>query len=286
MTFTVIDAGLQTLIQDLGRPGLSAMGVSRSGAFDRRSLRQGNALVGNDPAAAGLEILAGRIILRSDVDHIIALTGATGGAAVDGDPVAHGRAIAIHAGQHLVSAPPVTGIRTYLTVAGGLSAAQALGSSSTDTLSGIGPAQIRKSDVLDVGSTRGHGADEDIPALLPDGDLTLKVSLGPRDDWFTPETVRQFLNATWIVDAAAGRVGIRLDGPVITRLDDDELRSEPCLRGSIQIASDGQPIVFGPDHPVTGGYPVIAVIDDADTDLLGQARPGQGLRFFLRPSRR
>ena len=282
MTFTVIDAGLQTLIQDLGRPGLSSMGVSRSGAFDRRSLRQGNALVGNDSAAAGLEILTGRVDLRADTDHVIALTGATGGATVDGDPVAHGRALVIHAGQRLISASTVTGIRTYLSVAGGILAEQVLGSSSTDTLSGLGPAPIRTGDVLDVGATRGHGADEDIPALLPYGELTLRVSQGPRDDWFTPETVRQFLDATWIVDHAAGRVGIRLDGPVIARVHDGELPSEPCLRGSIQITSEGQPIVFGPDHPVTGGYPVIAVIHDADTDLLGQARPGQAIRFFLR----
>lgn len=282
MTFTVIDAGLQTLIQDLGRPGLSSMGVSRSGAFDRRSLRQGNALVGNEDAAAGLEILAGRIDLRADANHLIALTGATGGATIDGDPVAHGRAIGIHAGQRLVSASTVTGIRTYLSVAGGIAGDQVLGSSSTDTLSGIGPAPVRSGDLLDIGSTRGHGADEDIPALLPYGELTLRVSQGPRDDWFSPETVRQFLNATWIVDSAASRVGIRLDGPVIPRLNEEELPSEPCLRGSIQITAEGQPIVFGPDHPVTGGYPVIAVIHDADTDLLGQARPGQALRFFLR----
>lgn len=282
MTFTVIDAGLHTLIQDLGRPGLSSMGVSRSGAFDRRSLQQGNALVGNTAGAAGLEILGGRIDLRADADHVIALTGATGGATIDGDPVAHGRAMAIHAGQRLLSAAPVTGIRTYLAVAGGISVAPILGSCSTDTLSDLGPAPVHSGDVLDVCTTRGHGADDEIPALLPYGELTLRVSLGPRDDWFTPETVRQFLNATWIVDAAASRVGIRLDGPVITRLSGEELPSEPCVRGSIQITSEGQPIVFGPDHPVTGGYPVIAVIHDADTDLLGQARPGQPIRFFLR----
>lgn len=210
------------------------------------------------------------------------MTGATGGATIDGDPIAHGRVIGIHAGQRLVSANTVTGIRTYLSVAGGISVEQVLGSSSTDTLSGLGPPPVRAGDVLAVGSTRGHGADEDIPSLLPYGELTLRVSLGPRDDWFTPETVRQFLNATWIIDAAASRVGIRLDGPVIARLGDDELPSEPCLRGSIQITAEGQPIVFGPDHPVTGGYPVLAVIHDADNDLLGQARPGQPIRFFLR----
>lgn len=282
MTFTVVNAGLQTLIQDLGRPGLSSMGVSRSGAFDRRSLRQANALVGNDLAAAGLEVLAGHLELRAENDHVIALTGATGGATIDGDPVAHGRAIAIHAGQHLVSAPIVTGIRTYVAIAGGILAEQTLGSSATDTLSDLGPPPVRGGDLLEIGTTRGHGADEDIPSLLPYGDFTLRVSRGPRHEWFSPETFRLFLDTPWIVDSAASRVGVRLDGPPIIKLRDDQLPSEPCLRGSIQITSEGQPIVFGPDHPVTGGYPVIAVIHDEDTDLLGQARPGQALRFFLR----
>ncbi len=170
----------------------------------------------------------------------------------------------------------------YLAIAGGILAEQTLGSSSTDTLSGLGPPPVGTGDVIQVGTTRGHGADEEIPSLLPYGDLTLRVTQGPRHEWFSPEVFRHFLDTAWIVDSAAGRVGIRLDGPVIARLTEDELPSEPCLRGSIQISNEGQPIVFGPDHPVTGGYPVIAVIHDADTDLLGQARPGQAIRFFLR----
>lgn len=280
MTFTVTNAGLQTLIEDLGRPRLSAIGVSRSGAFDRRALRQGNALVGNDSGAAGLEILAGRINLRAEADHVIALTGATAGATLDGDPVAHGRPVHIRPGQQLITGAAVTGIRTYLTVAGGIAAEQVLGSSSTDTMSGLGPAPVRAGDVLRVGPERGHGVDTDVPALLPYGELTLHVSLGPRDDWFDAKTVRRFLDTPWTVSAAANRVGVRLEGLPIDRLRREELPSEPCVRGSIQIASDGQPIVLGPDHPVTGGYPVIAVVRDADTDALGQTRPGQVVRFL------
>lgn len=283
MSLTVHDAGLLTLVQDLGRPGLSALGVSRSGAFDRRAVQQGNALVGNPPSTAGLEILGGRIDVQAEADHLIALTGAPASATVDGDPVSHGRAIVVHRGQRLVTVAPVTGIRTYLAVAGGIAIQAVLGSAATDTLAGLGPEPVRAGDVLAVGEKRGHASEEDVPPLLAWGELTLRVVLGPRDDWFAPESVMRFLRTAWTVSPAANRVGVRLGGPVLDRARIDELPSEPCLRGSIQIAADGQPIVFGPDHPVTGGYPVIAVVVDRDTDVVGQARPGQTIRFARVP---
>lgn len=160
-----------------------------------------------------------------------------------------------------------------------MSAQEVHGSSSTDTLSGIGPPRVVAGAVLAVGVERGHGADSDVPALLPYGELTLRVMLGPRDDWFGHDAVGKFLETPRTVNAAANRVGVRLNGPAIGRIRPEELPSEPCVRGSIQIAADGQPIVLGPDHPVTGGYPVLAVVHDADTDALGQARPGQSIRF-------
>ena len=120
---------------------------------------------------------------------------------------------------------------------------------------------------------------EDIPPLGRSGDLTLDVALGPRDDWFTEGAVRLLLESAWQVSPASDRVGVRLTGPTLERSRTDELPSEPCVRGSIQVSADGQPIVFGPDHPVTGGYPVIAVVLDRHTDHLGQAAPGQVVRF-------
>lgn len=279
MTLIVIRTGLQALIQDLGRPGFAAMGVSRSGAFDRRALSQGNALLGNGPDAAGIEILGGDLAVMAADDHLIALTGAPTPATLDGRPAAHGRVLSIRRGQSLSLGQPTTGLRTYLTVAGGLAVDRTLGSASSDTLSGLGPAPLQVSDRLPVGPARGRTHDNDIPALIGAGDLWLRVSLGPRDDWFTPTAVQALLTNGWTVSGNSDRVGIRLDGDALTRARQDELPSEPCVRGSIQIATAGQPIVFGPDHPMTGGYPVIAVVHDADTDRLGQARPGQVIRF-------
>ncbi len=146
-------------------------------------------------------------------------------------------------------------------------------------MAGLGPAPLRAGDRLEVGPAS-HPPDlEDIPPLGRSGELTLDVALGPRDDWFTPAAVRLLLESPWQVSPASDRVGVRLTGPLLERSRTDELPSEPCIRGSIQVSADGQPIVFGPDHPVTGGYPVIAAVLDRHTDRLAQAAPGQVVRF-------
>ena len=279
MTLVVERPGLLSLLQDRGRPGLGHLGVSRSGAFDRSALRQANLLLGNDPGAAAIEHLGGGLELRAETATLVAVTGATGPITIDGNPAAYGRAVPLLPGQRLVVGPPTTGLRSYVGVSGGFNAPPELGSRSSDSLSGLGPAPLQAGDLLEIGP-RGHAPElEDVPTLGRTGELTLDVVLGPRDDWFTLDTVRQLLESPWQVSAASDRIGVRLTGPALERSRTDELPSEPCVRGSIQVAADGQPIVFGPDHPVTGGYPVIAVVVDAHTDRLAQARPGQAVRL-------
>lgn len=279
MTITINRIGLQALYQDLGRPGYSPMGVGRSGAFDRRALRQGNTLVGNQPGRTGIEIVGGQFSIIAADDHLIALTGAAAAATIGGDPVTHGRVLSLRRGQILALGAVTTGLRTYLTVAGGFDVAEVLGSASTDTLSGLGPRPLRAGDRLAVHRREGLHNSLDVPSLIGAGELTVRVRLGPRDDWFTPDDIRQLFTAAWTVGTDTDRIGLRLAGPSLQRRHDIELLSEPCVRGSIQVSTDGQPIVFGPDHPVTGGYPVIAVIADRDLDALAQVRPGEILRF-------
>jgi len=279
MTITVMGSGTQTLIQDLGRPGFAAVGVSRSGAFDRASLQRGNRNLGNRPEAVGLEMLAGGLQLRADADHLICVTGAVGPLAVDGNPVHHEWPAILHSGQILSLGNVVLGMRSYVTVHGGFNVTPVLGSRATDTLSGIGPAPLATADRLAVGSAEGEPVGGEPESRLGTGDLELGVTVGPHTDWFTPSALGALFQSRWMVNTESNRIGIRLDGPLLERSRMDELPSAPCLRGSLQVAANGQPIAFGPDHPVTGGYPVIAVINDADTDLLGQARPGQGIRF-------
>jgi len=279
MTLVVESPGLLTLVQDLGRPGSGHLGVSPSGAFDRSALRQVNLVLGNEPDAAALEVLRGGLELRAETPTWVAVTGGAGAITVEGDPRAYGRAIHLRAGQRLSLGAPGAGLRAYVGVAGGVVVPEELGSRSTDTLAGLGPPPLRSGDRLDIGPATHPPDIEDVPPLGRTGELTLDVVLGPRDDWFTAAAVRQLLESAWQVSPASDRVGVRLAGPALERTRADELPSEPCVRGSVQVSADGQPIVFGPDHPVTGGYPVIAVVLDRHTDRLGQAAPGQAVRF-------
>ncbi|MCW2749190.1 MAG: allophanate hydrolase [Aeromicrobium sp.] len=284
MTLLVEQPGLLSLIEDGGRPGRGHLGVSPSGAFDRTALRQANALLGNDPGAAVIELLGGGLVLRAEESTLCAVTGAVGPITLDGGSATYGRGLRMQPGQTLILGPPTTGLRTYVGVAGGFAVTGELGSSSTDTLAGLGPSALKAGDRLDIGPRRPLPDLEDIPPLGRVGDLTLDVIIGPRDDWFTADTVRLLLESRWEVGTASDRIGVRLSGSMLDRARSEELPSEPCIRGSIQVTADGQPIVFGPDHPVTGGYPVIAVVVNAHTDLLAQAAPGQSVRLRRRPT--
>lgn len=279
MTLIVEEPGPLSLVQDAGRPGLGHLGVSTSGTFDRNALRQVNALLGNSPDAAAIEILGGGLVVTFDAAHLIALCGAVGVPTLDGVSVPYGRAVPVLPGQRLQIHRPMIGLRTYLGVGGGIACTSELGSRSSDTLAGLGPAPLRAGDALAVGPAGRVPALDDIVPFTRSGELTLNVIVGPRDDWFTPVAIRRLLESPWQVTSAADRIGVRLQGPELERAVTTELPSEPCVRGSIQVAADGQPIVFGPDHPVTGGYPVIAVVIDSHTDPLAQVSPGQILRF-------
>jgi biotin-dependent carboxylase-like uncharacterized protein len=284
MTLVVVDPGRLTLVQDAGRPGLGSQGVGDSGAFDHAAMRQAHDLLGDEPDTAVLEVLAGGLRLRSETDHLLAVTGGIGPIHVDGEHVEHGRAFVVHAGQEVVVGPVELGLRAYVGIAGGVVAEPVLGSRSTDTMSGLGPPRLAAGDVIDVGEPRHPTEIEDVPALLTSGTTTAAAVPGPRDDWFTGDAVRAFFSAEWTVSSRSDRIGVRLEGPTLERSVTDELPSEPCIRGSVQVTADGLPVVLGPDHPVTGGYPVIAVVVDAHVDRLAQVRPGDLVRFTRRTS--
>jgi biotin-dependent carboxylase-like uncharacterized protein len=278
MTFLVEHAGHGSLLQDAGRPGMGHLGVGVSGAFDREALRQVNTLLGNAAGAPVVETYGGLVLIAQE-PHVIAVTGGAGAIRVDGRPVTFGRATPIGAGQRLTVDPPTIGLRACLGVAGGMAATPELGSASSDTLSGLGPPPLAAGQVVRAGPAGPVPALQDVPALGRSGDIVLDVVLGPRDDWFTPASVERLLQDAWRVSPTSGRVGLRLDGGVLERTVPGELASEPVVRGSVQVSAAGQPMIFGPDHPVTGGYPVIAVVVDAHTDRLAQGRPGQVVRF-------
>ena len=280
---TVVATGPLVLVQDRGRPGYADIGVSPSGAADRGAFELGARLVGNTDADAGFEVLLGGLAVRTETELTVAVTGAPCPVEVDGRPVGFAAPVHCRAGQVLQLGMPPQGLRTYLTVAGGLDTVRVLGSASTDTLSGLGPAPVQVGDRFVVGPSRqtGAGAVDLAPVAAPaSGLVELEITAGPRADWLGSSS--SLTERPWVVGAASDRVGIRLDGPPLHWADHvrgTELASEGIIRGAIQLPPSGRPIVFLADHPTTGGYPVVAAVASACLDRLAQLRPGQLVRF-------
>lgn len=281
----VINPGLQLLVQDRGRAGLAALGVPASGAADRIALRDANRAVGNAPGAAVLEGV-GPAAVRAHGAAVAVVTGAQCELTVIGVDgrmrgVRHGAPFALADGDELEVGAPTRGLRFTIGVRGGIRMPQELGSRSTDTLSGIGPAPLRVGDVLPVGSHAPRAVEPDpLPRELPGHVVDLDIALGPRADWFTPAASRLLREQEWTVTPRSDRVGIRLRGErPLERAIHAELPSEGAVDGAIQVPADGQPVVFGPDHPTTGGYPIIGALTDAARDLAAQLSPGVRIRF-------
>ncbi|MEV7826607.1 urea amidolyase family protein [Microbacterium enclense] len=276
----VVAAGAFTTVQDLGRPGRAALGVSRSGALDRAALRIGNRLLGNDEGAAALEIVMGGFTARAETDTWVCVTGGLAEIGVDGRAVSAYAPQRVPAGAEVRIGPVTAGLRAYLAVRGGVVAPAALGSRARDVLAGLGPDPVRAGDVLSAGTTASAIPVLDVfPWSVPGPLIEAPIAAGPRADRFAPEALGTLGAAMWTVSSHADRVGVRLDGPELVRARHDELPSEGMRPGAIQVPPHGRPVVLLADGPVTGGYPVIAVVTDAAIDALGQARPGDRVRF-------
>ncbi|GAB3853804.1 biotin-dependent carboxyltransferase family protein [Micromonospora andamanensis] len=212
-TVEVLRAGALTTVQDLGRPGWAHLGVPRSGALDPAALRLANRLVGNAEPTAGLEITLTGCELRPTRATTVAVVGAEADVRIGHRPGDTGRPLAVPGGAVLRIGPARRGLRCWLAVAGGIAVPQVLGSRSTDTLAGIGPAPLRDGDLLPLGTPTGPPApvDATVPGPLPT-DLRLTVRLGPRHDWFTPAALDLLLGTTYQVSPLSNRVGARLSG--------------------------------------------------------------------------
>jgi len=279
---SVLRAGPLTTVQDRGRPGFAHLGVPPSGAADPQALELGNRIVGNDPGAAALEATLLGPALRFVEPALVAVTGAEATVSVSGQPLEHGALGEVPAGGVLEIGRCRHGVRSYLCIRGGVAVEATLGSCSHDLLTGLGPPPLRDGNVLLVGSEPASPP-QHAPTVIvsPPAEPVLRVLPGPRDDWFPPEALAALVEVTWRVGSASNRVGIRLEGPPLARVDRGELLSEGVVTGAIQVTPSGQPILLGPDHPTTGGYPVIAVVYTDDLPLAGQLAPGASVRFSI-----
>ncbi|AWW40666.1 allophanate hydrolase [Streptomyces sp. AS58] len=277
---SVVRAGALTTVQDGGRPGHAHLGVPRSGALDAPAAALVNRLVGNPPEAAVLETTLNGCALRPRRPVTVAVGGAPCPVTVDGRPVAWGAPVRVPAGALLDVGAAVRGVRSYVALSGGVAVEPVLGSRATDLLSGLGPPPLTDGTVLPLGPPVGSHACVDVaPQPAPPAELVLRVTLGPRDDWFTPAAAGTFTSRAYRVSAASNRIGLRTEGPALERAVGGELPSEGVVLGAVQVPPDGRPVVFLADHPTTGGYPVIAVVTAGDLPAAAQAVPGTPLRF-------
>lgn len=270
--------GPLALLQDLGRPGQAHLGVSPSGAADRSAHRLANRLVGNREDAVTIEVTLGGLVLRAAATTFVAVTGAPTQLRLSGRPTSSHCTVALRPGDRLAVEAPARGLRSYLAVRGGIVAPATLGSCSRDVLVGLGPEPLRAGDLLAVGRPAGPLPDTDLAPTSPPA-TTLRLLPGPRRDWFDHQAWSKLLGTPWTVASELDRVAVRLQGERLERREQSELPSEGLIRGAVQVPASGQPLIFLTDHPVTGGYPVIAVVTERSCDLAAQLRPGDAVRF-------
>jgi KipI family sensor histidine kinase inhibitor len=282
---TVVAPGLYSSLQDLGRPGLMALGVAGAGALDRAALRQANRLVGNSAGSAAIESLNGGLALEAAEDLVLAVTGAEVELTIS---MGDGRErepdlcapFLLRDGEVLTQSAPSSGLRAYTAVRGGFDVEEVLGSRSTDSMSGLGPPVLAAGSRLGIGTPpAGSTVGEPETPRRARAPEVLRVIPGPREDWFEDDAVSRLCGAEWTVTAQSNRIGLRFDGPPLARGFEGELPSEGTVSGALQVPPSGLPVLFLADHPVTGGYPVVAVVVAADLDRAAQLPPGAVVRF-------
>ncbi len=287
-TASVLEAGLLTTVQDLGRAGHLRYGIPASGPVDREAFILANRLVGNPATAAGLECTLMGPTLQMMEESVVAVTGAEVPLTVNKREFPRWTAIRVGVGDVVKIGPSRSGVRAYLALAGGVEVPPVLGARSTylrGRLGGYRGRPLERGDLLSVGvpPVEPHRLEGRAvrPEMIPDyGDgVEVRVILGPQDDCFTREGIATFLQGPYEMTHQSDRMGARLRGPVIAHTRGHDIISDGVPLGGVQVAGDGQPIVLLVDRQSTGGYTKIATVCSFDVGRVGQVRPGQRLRF-------
>ena len=267
-------------LQDKGRIGYANIAVPTSGAFDQKSHQLANRLIGNFPNACAIESLRGSFEFGTDSELVISATGAPASVQVDGREHEMFRSIFVPAGSVVSVSPGSLGMRTYLAIRGGIVGNQIMGSSSYDELSQIGTPPIKPGDKFSVeNQVAGSITGDYIPGSVITGLNTVELETMPAPRWSGFSNSDILFTSEYQVTSSVNRVGLRLSGPALVWNSESRLASEGVVTGAIQIPVDGMPLIFGPDHPTTGGYPVVAVVSRNSLDLLAQTAPGTVVRF-------
>ncbi len=288
MNLKIIKSGPLTTVQDNGRYGYMEYGIGESGAMDRASCQNANALVGNANGEAVLEATLAGPAIEPDGDTIIAFMGADMPASIDNVPIKRGQAYRVKKGQTVSFGIAKSGVRAYIAFAGGINVPEVMGSRSTNLkcmLGGLEGRKIEDNDILPL-----HGLDYSetkIEKLLKqkilpenyDANIQVRVILGPQEEAFTHEGIKTFLNTQYTVSNDSDRMGIRLTGEKIEGKRKMDIVSDGITFGSIQVTSAGLPIILMADHQTTGGYAKIATVISDDLPYLAQARFGDKVSF-------
>ena len=300
VTMRVATGGLQTTVQDLGRPASQRQGVPAGGAMDRIALRVGNILVGNGEGAAALETTLIGPTLSFDHPALVAITGADPAATVDHAPLAAWHPALVQAGATLRFGPPARGCRAYVAVAGGFDVPMVFGSRSTylrAEFGGLDGRALRAGDVLPLGAP--SVLSRQIAESLPDGgavttarwgigpsvlpryaaDVLVRLVPGAHTNALSESSRDRLFSTQFRISASSDRMGYRLDGPALSLGNRIEMLSEAVAFGTVQLPPGGAPIILMADRQTTGGYPRIGEVASVDLPLVAQLRPGDHVRF-------
>lgn len=285
MKITVLSPGPLSTIQDAGRFGYMSTGFSQNGAMDLYSMKTANILVGNMPGEGCIEMTVMGVSLQFDCDCVIALTGADMLPEINGEPAEMYEAIQVHNKDILTMKSAAKGMRAYLAVAGGFDLPLVMGSMSTNLKCAIGGFEGRKLKKGDEISLR-RSIDLSLLGIRKTekennykNSVTVRVVLGPQDDYFTEKGLETFLGTEYTVTDKSDRMGVRLDGEKIESKNGVDIISDGIAFGSVQIPASGTPIIMMADRQTTGGYAKIATVISTDLKLIAQAKPGTKIRF-------
>jgi antagonist of KipI len=287
-TLRVIKPGMLTTIQDLGRWGLQSRGVPVAGPMDPVSHRVANALVGNDAAAATLEVTLLGPDLDFEDERVVAAAGAEVEMTLDGRAVPMHAPFVVSSGSRLHVGARRRGARMYLAIAGGIAVPPALGRRSTHLISamgGIGGRPLKAGDAVPLGdpssARRTHAALAEPIAPVPDGHARIRVLPGPQLEYFDVDALKALQSAPYRIAQNSDRMGFRLDGPVLRHTRGADIISDATPLGVLQVPASGQPILLMADRQTTGGYPKIATVISADISVAGQLGPGDTIEFAV-----